>query len=255
MSFLTTQTEELAAAAARLQTVGTQFVAQNRAAAASTTGILPAAADEVSALQASLFDAYGTLYQQVSADAAAMYDMFVHTLGVSAGTYAATEAANSVAAAAAPSPAASVLPSPLSDLANIVNIGVGNWASAASNFIGLANGALINPVQQGAEGAAAAGAAAVATTSAGAGPVVAAVGGASTIGALSAPPAWAGTTLVSATSAAPRAVGWLATAPQTAPATTFLPGMPGMVSTGRNSAGFGAPRYGVKPIVMAAAQV
>jgi hypothetical protein len=30
----------------------------------------------------------------------------------------------------------------------------------------------------------------------------------------------------------------------------MVPGMPGMASAGRNSAGFGAPRYGVKPIVM-----
>jgi hypothetical protein len=29
-----------------------------------------------------------------------------------------------------------------------------------------------------------------------------------------------------------------------------VPGVPGMASAARNSAGFGAPRYGVKPIVM-----
>ena len=31
---------------------------------------------------------------------------------------------------------------------------------------------------------------------------------------------------------------------------TIIPGMPGMGAAARNSAGFGAPRYGVKPIVM-----
>lgn len=106
MSFLTTQPEELAAAAGKLETIGSAMVAQNAAAAApTTTGVIPAAADEISVLQAPLFTAYGTLYQQVSAEAAAVYDLFVKTLGVSAGTYAATEAANS-----SPSPPRGRLP-------------------------------------------------------------------------------------------------------------------------------------------------
>jgi hypothetical protein len=37
------------------------------------------------------------MYQAISAQAAAIHDMFVNTLGVSAGSYAATEAANAVA--------------------------------------------------------------------------------------------------------------------------------------------------------------
>lgn len=82
MSFLTTQPEELAAAAGKLETIGSAMVAQNAAAAApTTTGVIPAAADEISVLQAPLFTAYGTLYQQVSAEAAAVYDLFVKTLG------------------------------------------------------------------------------------------------------------------------------------------------------------------------------
>jgi hypothetical protein len=44
-------------------------------------------------------------------------------------------------------------------------------------------------------------------------------------------------------------VGWTAAAPQ-AGAGAIVPGLPGMASATRNSAGFGAPRYGVKPIVM-----
>lgn len=73
MSFLTTQPEELAAAAGKLETIGSAMVAQNAAAAApTTTGVIPAAADEISVLQAPLFTAYGTLYQQVSAEAAAV---------------------------------------------------------------------------------------------------------------------------------------------------------------------------------------
>ena len=259
MSFLTAQPDELAAAAGQLQTIGAQQAAQNTAAAVPTTsGMIPAAADEVSALQASLFAAYGALYQQVSAEAAAMYDTFVNTLGLSAQTYAATESANSAAAglpaAALPAAAlpAALTDSPLADVANIVNIGVGNWASAASNLVGLANGGLLLPVEEGAvEGAAdAAGLEGAAAIGAGEVPVAAGLVGGSPIGAMSAPSAWAGpATLVSGVT--PRPPGWAAAAPPPAPGTTLLPGMPGMASTGRNSTGFGAPRYGVKPIVMA----
>ncbi|MEZ0365123.1 PE family protein [Mycobacterium sp. pUA109] len=98
MSFVTTQPELLTAAAGNLQSIGSALSAQNAAAAAPTTGVIPAAADEVSALTATQFAAHATLYQTVSAQAAAIHEMFVNTLGVSAGSYAATEAANAVAA-------------------------------------------------------------------------------------------------------------------------------------------------------------
>jgi PE family len=98
MSFVTTQPEMLTAAANQLQGIGTAIAAQNAAAAAPTTGVVPAAADEVSALTATQFGAHAAMYQAVSAQAAAVHDMFVHILGVSAGSYAATEAANTMAA-------------------------------------------------------------------------------------------------------------------------------------------------------------
>jgi PE family len=98
MSFVTTQPEMLTSAAGQLQGVGAAVAAQNAAAAAPTTGVVPAAADEVSALTATQFGAYGAMYQAVSAQAAAVHDMFVQVLGTSAGSYAATEAANTVAA-------------------------------------------------------------------------------------------------------------------------------------------------------------
>ncbi|OBK49864.1 PPE family protein, SVP subgroup [Mycobacterium kubicae] len=265
MSFLTTQPEELAAAAGKLEAVGSVLAAQNAAALApTTTAVVPAAADEVSALQASLFTAYGTLYQQVSGEAAALYDSFVNTLGVSAGTYQATEAANSSAAAspiagalsAAPS-AAEALPSPLSDIANIFDVGAGNVASAASDLLGLANGGLLVPAgdaaadSAAAEGVAATGLASTGSADVGAPPPAAGLGGTAPVGGLAAPPNWAGpATLVSSTSARPLSgAGWTTAAPQAAP-TTIVPGAPGLAAATRNSAGFGAPRYGVKPLVM-----
>jgi hypothetical protein len=98
MSFVTTQPEALTAAAGNLQGIGTAMAAQNAAAATPTTAVAPAAADEVSALTAAQFTAHAQLYQVVSTQATAIHEMFVSTLGTSAVSYAATEAANAIAA-------------------------------------------------------------------------------------------------------------------------------------------------------------
>ncbi len=98
MSFVSTQPAELTAAADNLQGIGSTMTAQNAAAAAPTTGVIPAAADEVSALTAAQFATHAEMYQAIGAQAAAIHEMFVNTLGASAGSYAATEAANAAAA-------------------------------------------------------------------------------------------------------------------------------------------------------------
>ena len=93
MSFVTTQPEALTAAAGTLSGIGSSLSAQNAAAAAPTTGVVPAAADSVSALTAAQFAAHAQMYQAVSAQAAAIHEQFVSTLGVSSGSYSMTEAA------------------------------------------------------------------------------------------------------------------------------------------------------------------
>jgi PE family len=98
MSFVTTQPELLMLAAADLEGIGSVMTAGNAAVAAPTIGVVPAAADEVSALTAAQFAAHAQMYQAVSAQAVAIHEMFVNTLGISAGSYAATEAANAAAA-------------------------------------------------------------------------------------------------------------------------------------------------------------
>jgi hypothetical protein len=98
MSFVSTQPTELTSAAENLQGIGSSLTTQNAAAAAPTTGVLPAAADEVSALTAAQFATHAQMYQAISAQAAAIHEMFVNTLGVSAGSHAAAEAANAIAA-------------------------------------------------------------------------------------------------------------------------------------------------------------
>ena len=98
MSFVTTQPEALNAAATSLAGIGTTMSAQNAAVAAPTTGVIPAAADEVSALTATQFAVHAQMYQAVSAQAEAIHQLFVSTLGTSATSYAATEAANAIVA-------------------------------------------------------------------------------------------------------------------------------------------------------------
>jgi hypothetical protein len=147
MPFVTTQPEALAAAASKLQALGSSMAAQNAAAAAPTTGVVPAAADEVSALQATQFSAYGHLYQSVSAHANAVHQMLVNNLGTSAGSYGQTEAANqaatgstslsglgggATAAAAADPPAAAAAADPPSLSSIISTLGGGNFISTSA---------------------------------------------------------------------------------------------------------------------------
>lgn len=144
--------------------------------------------------------------------------------------------------------------------ANILNIGAGNWASAGSDLLGMAGGGLLDTSGD----AAGAGLAADVASSPGLGATGAAAGGmvgmggmpvasmgsATMVNNLAVPPSWAGAPAPAVTPvSAIQTAGWTAAAPQ-AGAGTVVPGMPGMASAARSSAGFGAPRYGVKPIVM-----
>ncbi|HEY6857458.1 MAG TPA: PE family protein, partial [Mycobacterium sp.] len=97
MSFVSILPETLSGAADNLQSVGSRIQAQNIAALGPTTGLAPAASDEVSALTAMQFAAHAHAYQTVSAQAASIHQMFVTMLAAAAGSYAATEAANAVA--------------------------------------------------------------------------------------------------------------------------------------------------------------
>jgi PE family/PPE-SVP subfamily C-terminal region len=280
MSFLTTVPEELAAAAAQLQAIISSLTAQNAGAAAATTGIAPAAADSVSLKQAGIFSAFAAQYQQIAAEAQAVQEQFAHTLGLSSGTYASTEASNTTAQASTP---LTQLYNFLSNSSNAfapsgggTTIGIdelGNFASGYSDTIGMSGGGLLSAISAPSEasgdlgGLGAAAAAGLTGTTAPAGapgmggmggmagmgamPMTAGLGGATMVGRLSVPPSWAGTvtTVSSTTPLGLQTAGWTAAAPQ-AGSGTVIPGMPGLGAAARNSAGFGAPRYGVKPIVM-----
>jgi len=92
MSFVLAAPAALAAAASDIAGIGSSIGAANAAAAVPTTGILAAAADEVSAQVAALFSTHGQGYQKLSAQVAGFHDQFVLALNASAGQYAAAEA-------------------------------------------------------------------------------------------------------------------------------------------------------------------
>jgi hypothetical protein len=300
MAFVNTQPAAIAAAAQQLEGIFNSFAAESAGAAASTTDVVPAASDEVSILQAGVFSTYGQLYQTVSAQAQAIQQQFTQLLGQSSGSYQETESANQAGAAAnalssgagnassaAAQPADAITsitdainnfntfmtdPTNLfgqlsSNIGNLVNINIGNWASAGSDLIGLGGGGLLTamagPATASADigglGSALAGNVAPAAGMGGAGamgaaPILASAGGGSSIGALSVPPSWAGGAGLPAAAGAP-----VTLASQTfgtgAPATgggmtNGIAGMPAVANGGRGGSSFGAPRYGVKPKVM-----
>jgi hypothetical protein len=94
MSNMIAQPEILSAAAGKLHAINAALQAGSAAAAAPTTGIAPAAADLVSLLTAAQFSSHARLYQEIGAQAAAAQGLLATMLGVSAGSYTATEAAN-----------------------------------------------------------------------------------------------------------------------------------------------------------------
>lgn len=284
MSFVTTRPEALSAVASALGSIGDSMAAQNAAAAAPTTGVAPAAADEVSALQAAQFAAYGTWYQQVSTQAKMIHQALVTNLASSAGSYGTTESANRVstgtaslsglrAAAADPPSTSSILDLLSGD--DLVSTSAGatlgtpiewgqNVGAAASDFISLGAGqfapAAATPAPTSLTGdigaAVPAGASTPAVPLGATTPIVASMGQGSSIGALSAPPSWA-TTAVSAVTPNPGldGTGFSSATPHAASMTTTPAGVPSLATTGRGGSGLGAPRYGVKPTVMPRARV
>ncbi|GFG94852.1 PPE family protein, SVP subgroup [Mycobacterium timonense] len=268
MSFVTTRPEALLAAASMLEALGSSMHAQNAAAAAPTTSIAPAAADEVSALQAAQFSAYGAWYQQVSAQAKAIHQTMVQNLDTSAGSYGETETANRVTTSATSfspqavgSGAAATDPPPPGS--TTLGTGIGwaqNVGAASSDFITLGEGqfapvagaAGIPGFMGGLTSATSSAPAPAGPAAVGAAPVLASMGRGPSIGALSVPPSWAAGGVSSVSPAPGQLVGagFTSAAPHAAPVTTVPGGIPSMATSGRSGYGLGAPRYGVKPTVM-----
>lgn len=77
-----------------LKRIGASLAHENASAAASTTAVVSAAADEVSTAVAALFSQHAQGYQAAAAQVAAFHSRFVQALTAGAGAYAFAEAAN-----------------------------------------------------------------------------------------------------------------------------------------------------------------
>lgn len=97
MSFLMVRPEMLDTASRELHVINASLREGSSAMAIPTTSVVPAAADAVSILTAQQFSRHGALFQEISAQAALVREQLTTMLGISAGSYAATEIANTAA--------------------------------------------------------------------------------------------------------------------------------------------------------------
>jgi PE-PPE domain-containing protein/PE family protein len=86
--------DTVAAAVPDLANIGATISDANAAAAALTTGLVPAAEDEISAAIGGLFRTYAQDYHALVTQAAALHTRFAQAVGASAESYVAAEAAN-----------------------------------------------------------------------------------------------------------------------------------------------------------------
>lgn len=87
----------MAAAATDVAEIGSAISDADAAASASITGMVPAAADEVSAATAALFSTYAQDFRAAINQAASFHDHFARALAAAGGAYAQTEAASAAA--------------------------------------------------------------------------------------------------------------------------------------------------------------
>ncbi|WP_459797650.1 PE family protein, partial [Mycobacterium riyadhense] len=99
MSYVYAVPEMINAATADLAGIGSAVSAANAAAAFSTTAVVAAGSDEVSAAIAAVFGSHAQEYQALSAQLGRFHDQFVRNLRVGVSAYGAAEATNAAAAA------------------------------------------------------------------------------------------------------------------------------------------------------------
>ncbi|OBK46237.1 PE family protein [Mycobacterium sp. 1081908.1] len=99
MSYVMATPELMAAAATDLAAIGSTLRAAHLTAAAPTVGVIPAAADEVSAAVAQVFSQAAQSFQGLVGKASTFGEQFAQQLTGGAGAYAAAEAVNAASVA------------------------------------------------------------------------------------------------------------------------------------------------------------
>jgi hypothetical protein len=140
LSYVTSAPDVIAVAAADVTGIGSSLSQAHVAAAASTTGVIVAAQDEVSAAIASLFSNYGQQYQALSAQAAAFHAEFAQSLSGAGNAYAVAEAANANPLQTLQQDVMGVINGPTELLFNRPLIGPGSNGAAGTGQAGGAGG-------------------------------------------------------------------------------------------------------------------
>ena len=139
-SFVVASPEVFAAAASDLSGIGLAVRSAHGVAAASTTRVVVAAQDEVSAAISALFGAFGQEFQAAGTQAALFHERFVAALSAGQGAYSAAEAASASPLAAMQQDVMGVVNSPTQALLGRPLIGNGANGAAGSGAAGGAGG-------------------------------------------------------------------------------------------------------------------
>jgi hypothetical protein len=91
MAYVVADPEMMTAAASDLATIGSDLSAAHLAAAARTTSLIPAAADEVSAGIANLMSTHALDFQAMAQSAATFHQQFTHNVNAAAASYSSAE--------------------------------------------------------------------------------------------------------------------------------------------------------------------
>ncbi|HZC52556.1 MAG TPA: PE-PPE domain-containing protein, partial [Mycobacterium sp.] len=146
MSYVVTTPEMLAAAASDVGNIGSAISTASSNAAGPTTGLIPAAEDEVSTAIAKLFGAYGQEYQALVSQASAFHNEFTQALASSGNAYLEAEAANS-ALMSGPSNALNTITSPIQMLFGQPAVtGGSSGASAMTSMASMSRAASTDPL-------------------------------------------------------------------------------------------------------------
>lgn len=154
MAFVTAVPELVVSAASDLVVIGSSVTKANAAAANSTTTLLAAGADEVSAGIAALLGEHGQAYQAISAEIATFQQRFVQALNSGAGAYAAAEAASAVSLQSIEQSILDVINAPFNILLGRPLIGNGRNGAAGTGEAGGPGGLLWGNGGDGGSGAA-----------------------------------------------------------------------------------------------------
>ena len=91
MAYAVADPEIMTAAASDLATIGSDLSAARLVAAAQTTSVIPAAADEVSAGIANLVSAHARAFQALTQSASTFHQQFTHNINAAAASYSSAE--------------------------------------------------------------------------------------------------------------------------------------------------------------------